>query len=225
MAIKQIISTLLTLVVLCGFTLVPEDKETKVLIPTINKKYKGNVKKGLAHGEGEAWGETDHYKGMFKKGYPHGKGIYTWGNGNKYNGEFVKGKMSGQGELRIKQETKPDSVLTGYFKNNDYIGKYKEPYRTFSEQGIRKVDFQKNAGEINQVAIMVYAGGQQIAAQQISVRDPKNTIKENRGGNLTLTNVVFPLEQVNVSFSVGQFSYNLTFEIFEEGNWTVIISV
>lgn len=210
--------------VLCGFKATTKPDKDKVLLPTIGIKYEGKEKKGLAHGEGKAWGESDSYSGNFKKGYPHGEGVYIWGNGNKYKGQFSKGKMSGKGELCIKREVGIDSILKGYFKANKYVGKYKEPYRVTSEQGIRKVEFQENAGNINQVGIMIYSDGQ-LVNSNISIRDPKNTIVEIIGGKKTLTNVVFPLEEVDVSFSIGQFSYSFTFDIFEKGNWLVVVSV
>ncbi|WP_321307138.1 hypothetical protein [Marinifilum fragile] len=221
---KYLLVAVIAVLILSGFKVTSKSDEGKVLMPAIGTKYEGEVKKGLAHGDGKAWGESDFYVGKFRKGYPHGKGVYTWGNGNVYKGEFSKGKMSGQGELAIKRKALPDSVQVGYFKENKYIGKYKEPYRVTSEQGIRKVEFQKNAGNINQVSIMVYADGKELNSS-LSIRDPKNTMIENIGGNMTLTNVVFPIKQVDVSFSTGQFSHSLTFEIFEEGNWLVIISV
>lgn len=221
---RYLIGVMLLVFVLFGFKPMAKTNKSAVLIEAIGEKYEGDLKRGLAHGKGKAWGESDSYRGNFKKGYPHGEGIYTWGNGSVYKGEFVKGKMSGQGELRIKRKIGIDSILSGYFKADKYVGKYKEAYRVTSEQGIRKVEFQKNAGDINQISIMVYSDGQQINSN-ISVRDPKNTRVENIGGKTTLTHVIFPIEQVDVSFSTGQFSHSLTFEIFEKGNWLVIISV
>lgn len=213
-----------SLLVLCSYKPASKSDQNKVLVKAISKKYEGEVKKGLAHGEGKAWGESDFYSGKFKKGYPHGEGVYTWGNGNVYKGEFSKGKMSGQGELFIKREIGIDSLLVGFFKDNKYIGKYKEPYKVTSEQGIRRVEFQKRAGDVDQVSIVVYSNGQQVGSG-ISIRDPRNTLIKNIGGSPTLTNVVFPLEQVDVSFNIGQFSYSLTFDVFEKGNWIITISV
>lgn len=191
---------------------------------TLNSRYEGELRKGLAHGEGKAWGETDYYEGRFKKGYPHGDGTYTWGNGNIYKGEFVKGEMEGYGKLVIKNAAKIDSVLNGYFKANQYVGIYKEPYRVRSEQGIRKIEFQKRADARNQVSIMVYANGNQIYSG-VNISDPNNTMVDVVNRNFVLTNVVYPLKQVDVSFTYDSMSYFLQFEIYEKGSWVVIISV
>ena len=202
------------------------EKKKAVKMESISLKYEGETKKGLAHGDGKAWGEADQYVGTFKKGYPNGTGVYTWGNGNVYTGEFSKGQRDGKGEFRIKRGGNlPDSIQTGYFKDDQYIGIYKEPYKIVSEGGVRNVDFQKNAGALNQVRFEVYSNGSPVPTSLLKVSDKNNTLHEEIGGTLTLTNAVFPLERVEVSFRVDKISYNLIFNLYEQGNWTVVITV
>ena len=50
---------------------------SKVLMPSIGNTYIGPLKKGLASGNGEAFG-IHHYIGMFKYGKPNGKGTYYY---------------------------------------------------------------------------------------------------------------------------------------------------
>src|SRR4051812_46347178 len=70
----------------------------KVLMETISSQYKGNCKKGLADGEGEASG-IDKYIGTFKMGFPNGKGTYYFKNHNFFVGNFQEGVKEGKGEM------------------------------------------------------------------------------------------------------------------------------
>jgi hypothetical protein len=220
---KQIILSLIVMLSLSHISYA--DNDCKVLNPNINKKYEGECKKGQANGEGKAWGETDYYEGNFRKGLPHGHGIYTWGNGTIYKGNFVKGKMDGKGELLSILPSGKQEIQKGYFKKNEYIGEYKNPYKVISKQGIRKITFRENkVGDINEVRIRVYSDGK-LLQSNLEIIDMNNTTTENRGEGITLTNVQFPLKRVEVSFSSGTFSHQITFEIYKKGNWEVIISV
>lgn len=80
-----------------------ENKDCKVLQKELSGEYKGDCKKGLADGVGEAIG-TDRYSGSFKKGYAHGKGIYNYSSGAVYEGGFLNGKRHGQGKLIYQNE-------------------------------------------------------------------------------------------------------------------------
>lgn len=199
-----------------GITINNDD--CKVLLPELSKKYQGECKKGLAHGFGKAWGETDYYEGNFKKGLPDGYGTYIWGNGSKYIGDFSKGLMDGAGELRIKGASEEEHKK-GYFKKGEYIGEYKYPYKVISNLGIRKIDFREDKVTANEVRITVYSNGQKITPN-LSISDDNNTTVENRNGAV-LTNVIFPLKRVQVSFQVETFSYKAVFDIYKKGNWEV----
>lgn len=106
-------------------------QDCKVLKESISESYSGDCKKGKAHGEGTAKG-TDSYTGKFKKGFPHGFGKYTWKNGNIYEGNFKTGLMEGEGKMTLNLENLGDSVIVGFWKNDDYIGKYKDLYKEYS---------------------------------------------------------------------------------------------
>ena len=88
---------------------------TSVLLQSLKGEYKGNTKKGLANGKGEAKG-IDTYKGEFKKGLPHGVGRYVWSTGEIYVGEWYKGQQSGEGTYIFKSEN-GDSSLVGVWKD------------------------------------------------------------------------------------------------------------
>jgi len=195
-----------------------------VSLKAISEKYEGDTKKGLAHGQGKAVGAEDSYEGNFKKGLPYGEGTYVWGNGNEYVGEFSKGKMNGEGELRIKRTNNLDSILSGYFKNNEYIGKYKQPYKVLSEVGVRSVDFQEQGTNLNQVTFEVYLNGKMVEINQLEIRDDNNSIVANVNNYKALTNVVFPLKNVELSFTINGTTYKVVFNIFKECDWKVVIS-
>lgn len=204
------------------FTLFYNDN-CKVKIPELNKKYKGECKKKLAHGYGVASGEKDSYEGEFKKGLPHGNGTYKWGNGNIYKGSWLKGLMDGEGELLIIEKSGAENIKKGFFKKGEYLGKYKQPYKVILESGIRKIDFQESAISQNEVKITVHSNGRKINPN-ILITDTNNTTIENRNGKV-LTNVIFPLKRVLVSFKVDSFSYKAIFDIYKKGNWEVVISL
>lgn len=216
---------LFTALVFCTsvFSATKKDQKKAVLLKKIAVQYDGETKKGLAHGQGKALGEEDSYEGTFRKGYPHGEGVYIWGNGNKYTGEYSKGKRDGKGELRIKRgDNLPDSIQVGYFKDNEYVGIYKTPYKIFSDGGTRNIEFQKVLNSFSQVSIEVYANGKNVG---INTQDKNNTLVERISGVSTLTNATYPMERIEVSFSVDRVSYKVVFDIYEKGNWKVIINV
>ena len=120
----------------------------------LSGEYKGECKKDLADGTGEATG-VDKYAGEFRKGLPDGKGVYTWANGNTYDGEFKKGKMDGYGIMTItgidgKKEEKKGYWKYGYYAGTDknvqlYIVKNKKYVTDYSVRRIgdgSKVSFK-----------------------------------------------------------------------------------
>lgn len=60
--------------------------------------YKGQVKNGMANGEGEVTTSTNqYYKGGFKDNEYHGKGLHRWSNGDTYEGDWINGQRTGKG--------------------------------------------------------------------------------------------------------------------------------
>lgn len=195
-----------------------------VTLKALSEKYEGDTKKGLANGEGKASGSEDSYEGNFKKGLPHGEGTYIWGNGNKYIGEFSKGRMNGEGELFIKGKNNIVSVQAGYFKDNEYLGKYKSPYKVLSEVGVRSVDFQEQGTNLNQVTFEVYLNGKMVDIRELEIRDDNSSIVADVNGYKALTNTVFPLKNVELSFEIDGTTYKVVFEIYKKADWKVVIS-
>lgn len=110
--------------------LVSYAQDCKVLDPNLFGVYNGDCKNGKAEGQGKSVG-LHSYEGEFKAGLPDGEGIYTDEKGSVFKGQFKKGKREGYGEYIIKNGM--DSVLTGYWKKNVYVGLYETPYKVVSK--------------------------------------------------------------------------------------------
>ena len=110
--------------------LVSYAQDCKVLDPNLLGVYTGDCKNGKAEGQGKSVG-LHSYEGEFKAGLPDGEGIYTDEKESVFKGQFKKGKREGYGEYIIKNGM--DSVLTGYWKKNVYVGLYETPYKLISK--------------------------------------------------------------------------------------------
>ena len=200
----------------------------KVKKEELSISYIGKCKKGYAHGKGEAKGVEDFYAGNFKKGLPHGFGVYTWGNGNTYKGSFVKGKMDGKGVLSLVKPLGGIDIKSGYFKRNKYLGKYKSPYRVISKREVQNVYFQENpkkiTGELHEIIIKIKTrGGYVSPVLNISDANGSNTIRRN--GNTVFTNVKFPCNKIEISFTHDGFSSRVVLDVYKEGNWIIEITI
>ncbi len=109
-------------------------EDCKVLSKALDGEYTGDCKKGLAQGIGEAKG-IDTYKGEFKKGLPHGTGTYIWAGGNSYEGGFRDGMKDGKGKMVFRKENETDSIVTGYWSKDDYVGLTLMGYEVISKSG------------------------------------------------------------------------------------------
>jgi len=89
--------------------------------------YTGECHKGKAYGEGKALGK-DTYEGTFKNGYPEGIGKYVWKTQDYFTGRWKKGERDGNGEMHYKTPSGEDSVITGFWKKDKYIGLYEKDY-------------------------------------------------------------------------------------------------
>lgn len=124
-----------------------------VLKKELAGKYEGELKKGLAHGQGIASG-LDTYTGHFSKGLPEGQGTYTFYNQDVYQGEFSKGLFSGKGVLTYKKAV-GDSILEGYWEAGKYVGKTMvAPYEISNKTGSVNPSII-NTGDGNKVEIVV----------------------------------------------------------------------
>ncbi len=132
-------------------------KDCEVKILGIEKTYEGDCKKGLAHGEGKATGD-DTYKGAFKKGLPNGYGEYVWANGNTYKGEWKRGRKEGKGELILIREGR-DSVVVGFWSNDNYIGEYEYSHELLSKTpDIVSINFSNKGEEKDELQLIITSG-------------------------------------------------------------------
>ena len=85
--------------------------------PVCGKKYVGEFKDGLRHGQGtHTWSEGSMYVGEYKDGKRNGQGTMTYSSGNRYVGEWKDGKRNGQG-------------IHTWSEGDKYVGEFKDGMR------------------------------------------------------------------------------------------------
>ena len=206
----------------------PQETECKVMLPAISGSYSGDCKRGLAQGKGIARG-IDRYEGQFREGVPHGRGIYTWANGSVYKGQWVKGMKEGEGEITY-VTMRGDSVVTGFWKKDNYTGKeFVPPYIVIRKVGVLSSNFRKISDYGNDVIVRILIGG------QINSRISGFSMVNNNGNQYKsglkqgVENVNFPLE-LKISYTtsnpISMSSFDVVFdcEINEPGRWEVTIN-
>jgi hypothetical protein len=145
-----LITLIISFVSICVYS---QDITGPVLKKEISGKYEGELKKGLAHGNGTAIGQ-DTYTGHFSKGLPDGDGTYTFGNGDIYKGAFSKGLFSGKGIL-LYRKASGDSIVEGYWQGGKYVGKtIVDPYEISNKTGSANPSISR-IGDGNKVEIVV----------------------------------------------------------------------
>jgi hypothetical protein len=122
----NLITMLLLLLIILPFSSLQaqRDKDStycKVYWKSLEGKYVGDCKEGMANGKGEAWG-INHYVGSFKDGMPNGNGVYHYGDSLYYSGDFQDGLKEGKGEMHYQLKDKPDSVVKGFWSADEYRG-------------------------------------------------------------------------------------------------------
>lgn len=206
-----------------GFYLFPINVVAQCVVVPENLKgtYEGGCKKGKAAGFGKAVG-TDTYEGEFKKGYPNGKGTYTWANGNVFTGMFKKGKKEGEGKLVIKSTT-ADSVRTGYWKDDEYIGKEPYLYKTMQKDfNIVRTSFSRINPNGNEIQIVYVKSGKMINTGSISITETEgqySTIHQS-AQTKTILGVTFPFS-CTVRGGAGSFELRIT----QRGTWKIIVEI
>jgi len=207
-----------------GINIYPQSSGCKVIPPSIDGKYYGDCKNGLAHGKGVAQG-VDLYTGQFREGLPHGKGIYTWANGTYYEGEWKYGLKEGKGKIVCK-----DSVVTGYWKRDKYIGeKPSQPYSIIRSMCVVRYSIKKISSSDDEIRIRLTRGGVENAGvEDFSIAFTSG--EEFHSGNIIgLQNPEFPLD-IKITFSAWNVSHAaksevvFEFTINEPGTWDVAIS-
>ncbi len=197
----------------------------KVLIPAISESYAGKCKKGLAHGKGKAFG-IDKYEGMFRKGLPNGKGTYTWSTGERYEGQWLAGQRDGVGVYTEKVDDK-ESITVGVWKNGDYVGPIPKNPQVIGMVSVEKFRFSRR-GEGSKVLIDIYLNGTTNGDLENFSMVASSGGEMQMGRSIGYENVTFPFlckvsyltwNKMHTSKHYAKFE----FEIFEPGNWLVVI--
>lgn len=115
-----------------------EQENCSVLMKNIGERYVGECSKGLAHGDGEAWG-VDHYIGAFRKGLPQGKGIYYYADSSVYEGMWSKGLRHGTGKYTFSYRGS-DSIQEGQWVDDRFIGKKEDVlgYKLITQRAVER---------------------------------------------------------------------------------------
>lgn len=229
----------LFLVLLISVSILSFSQSCAISIEALKGTYEGDCKKNKADGKGTASGE-DTYTGEFKSGYPEGTGKYTWKNGDWYDGEWKKGVREGEGAMHYINVKTSDSLVSGFWKKDKYIGKYEKPYKVHNKTpDITRTDVTVNREtSLNEIvfSIETVSGGAPIGVTSGTII-PKITITDitiingqymNKidNNNLmktfisTLKDVQFPFR---ARFSMG--SDLLDIEFFEKGIYKVEIKM
>jgi hypothetical protein len=196
-------------------------------MPGISGSYIGECRKGLAEGKGEAVG-TDSYRGDFRKGLPDGEGTYVWSTGAVYTGQWKKGMRDGQGTFTFRFNER-DSVQTGFWKENEFIGTEKiAPYIISYRQGVVRTSFFKQGSDDNYVSFKFSRSGG-------TSYNIEGLVMQGSSGSESVTtaftgflNTSFPFEG-KVQFRAPNLlntvinNYELRFVINQPGDWVVTI--
>lgn len=212
---KTIVTLVLVFICSIGYT-----QNCKVKIKAISGNYKGDCKKGKAHGKGTAIGK-DAYTGEFKNGVPNGKGTYTWGESKYvYEGDWKKGEMHGAGKMFYKDK---DSIVTGFWKKNKYVGLFEKPYIVNSKTNlVHQLNLKRYNDPIPSLRLYFKNNDTRVTYPQADVIVTSGEFKQMliQRNFIELTNITFPLafkaifnkEQINV-------------KILESGLWHVNVEI
>jgi len=220
--------TLLYMLILFSGSIIYAQNDCKVLKPELSGSYTGGCKKGLAHGKGSAVG-IDSYEGRFSKGLPNGSGTYRWANGAVYEGDWSKGNRDGKGSM-IYPTDGLDSIVTGFWKNDEYIGKEIIPqFRVTKNQGIVRYSIRK----INEVgsgfSVTLYLAGRFNTDLDNFSMETSSGEKFDSGRKVGLENAIVPYS-VSIKYRVWNTMHSQQHDVFfdftinEPGTFEVTIT-
>ncbi len=188
-------------------------------------EYKGNQKKGLAHGKGKSVGK-DTYEGEFKKGLPHGKGVYIFGEdividgteykkGDKYEGTFIKGMFDGKGKITYADTKK--APKEGFWKDGEYIGLTAQGYSVLVKKNISRVECRYDGNARNDITIQ--------GLNSIVEAGTKNIEFDGFSSYKDLPDEKFPM-MIHIKGTVESTGARAELKVFLEkaGTWTIILS-
>jgi hypothetical protein len=210
-----------------------------VSIAALVGQYTGDCKNGKANGYGKATGE-DSYEGNFKNGVPDGEGKYTWKDGRVYIGNWIKGVQDGKGILLIKKETKEDTLMQGFWKKGEYVGKTAAGFiihtrtKQITNISVRKVNKLVNeiyltlesvsGNEVNGFNVsQTMIDKPTISSMQMAYGDfAKRTVEDQ-----LLKKTAYRFEGVTYPFrtiiNIGTEMFEI--EIFEPANWLIEVKI
>lgn len=202
-----------------------------VNLESIKGTYTGECSTNKANGKGKSIG-TDQYEGDFKEGYPDGKGMYIWKDGHYFIGNFIKGKKEGLGEMYYESVSGNDSLITGFWNKDKFLGQYEVPYKLISNSSfINQVNISLRNKKENKITIDIKAGstglyarqGPSIEEEQIITGNYKSSFSNSQTTSFTriLENVNFPFEVILFLNNGG----NTRFLINEKGSYEVLINI
>lgn len=221
----KIAALLFVMIFISGYAIA---QECKVLKAELSTTYKGECKKGLAHGTGTAEGQ-DSYYGEFKKGLPEGKGTYIWANGAIYKGYMKKGLRDGIGSY-VWHTANGDSTLTGVWSRDKYDRNGNSPYMVGRNESITRYSISKGLAIGNKITLRIMRGGKSFS-QMSNLNVFRTSGTDNMNGTyFEIKDAVFP-EVLRVTFMVPNLMntlecncvFNLT--INEAGSWDVILNI
>ncbi len=227
------------LLIVCVFVLFCFSSQAQesciVKLKDIKGVYTGACAGGKANGTGKSVG-IDQYEGEFKDGYPDGKGMYTWKDGHYFLGFYKMGNKEGKGNMYYESANGSDSVITGYWKKDRYIGQYEKQYVVISTtSNVTKVDCTLGDKKGDNINITVH----QLTNTTNSIASPSlisyiNNISTLLGTYYTKTdqvltnNSVTRLQQVTFPYkAIFYLSNGENTEILfnEKGNYEVYIDM
>jgi hypothetical protein len=203
---------------------VQSQDDCKVLQAGIDSVYVGKCKKGLAHGDGLAFG-TDRYEGRFRQGFPNGHGTYVWASGETFTGNFVNGLREGEG-IYSQRVNGVEIILEGIWKNDVYVGEKPKNPSVRQSVSIDRHNFRKNAGSKNRVLIDFFQNGDRNKNLINILLTTTSGYPTELGQSRGYDEVIFP-----VTITVKYDTYNklhtalihciFDFTIYEPGDWRV----
>ena len=229
------------LLLLLLVTIKPFAQPCKVMADSLQGKYTGGCKDGLASGQGTALG-IGEYTGHFKEGYQDGTGKYSWKNGSWYEGHWKKGRYEGEGTLHLIGLDNISRDYAGFWHEGIFQGTAYRPYAINSMTGkISEVSIHQGHGTSpGDIIITLYdilnGAGTLDAPNGAFLPKQKMTNIQILEGNFTkmvtdvqssqmnniyeLFGVVYPIRLV-LTFQTEQ----ADLEIFEKGKWDVFIKL
>jgi hypothetical protein len=209
----------------------------KVLMSSIGDHYEGDCKKGVASGKGKAEG-ADQYVGEFKDGLPHGTGVYRWKNGDIYEGHWVNGKRDGTGGMSYKRSGATDSVVTGFWKKDQYTGLFEKPYIIHSRSyKVIKVAITKNPkdkGNVIIVEVQNTTGGTVSLNSGFQPKPELTDLTLQKGNYGIINKALSGPKSTTRQLSQVDFPFRATFkfgdqeadiEIDEPGYWKIFVNI